>query len=242
MNFYPDILPCIMILLGLIAFYNLQKRTAAYGRYQDSSTIKIPAKIAWFVQEVPVLVVILYFIAVYSYDENQLLLFVPLIIHYFHRAILYPFTCIKGGKATPLYVMLMAFSFCTYNGYMQSYAILNQDPTFGLRSLIGILIFIIGMIINIQSDYHLSNLRKPGETSYKIPQYGLFKYVSGANFLGEIIEWIGYAIFACNFAALAFSIFTICNIGPRAVHHHNWYIEKFIDYPKNRKAIVPFLL
>ena len=38
------------------------------------------------------------------------------------------------------------------------------------------------------------NLRKPGDKAYYIPRGGCFELVSGANFLGEIIEWFGFAI------------------------------------------------
>eukprot|EP00293_Proteomonas_sulcata_P008498 CAMPEP_0184292198 /NCGR_PEP_ID=MMETSP1049-20130417/4030_1 /TAXON_ID=77928 /ORGANISM="Proteomonas sulcata, Strain CCMP704" /LENGTH=41 /DNA_ID= /DNA_START= /DNA_END= /DNA_ORIENTATION= len=41
----------------------------------------------------------------------------------------------------------------------------------------------------MQADDTLRNLRKPGESHYVIPKGGMFNYVSGANFLGEIIEW-----------------------------------------------------
>lgn len=130
--------------------------------------------------------------------------------------------------------------------------------------------FILGMAINIHSDYILRNLRKPGEVSYKIPrgQYlldlhsrilkgsirlkyyyyiisifplcsyfiiiaifgadltvflfsgGMFEWISGANFFGEIIEWCGFAVATWSFPAFAFAFFTICSIGPRAYHHH----------------------
>jgi 3-oxo-5-alpha-steroid 4-dehydrogenase 1 len=40
----------------------------------------------------------------------------------------------------------------------------------------------------------LRNLRKPGDTGYYIPKGGMFEYVSGANFFGEILEWTGFAI------------------------------------------------
>jgi 3-oxo-5-alpha-steroid 4-dehydrogenase 1 len=42
-------------------------------------------------------------------------------------------------------------------------------------------------------------LRKPGETGYKIPTGGLFDYITGANFFGEIVEWTGFAIASCSF-------------------------------------------
>lgn len=105
------------------------------------------------------------------------------------------------------------------------------------------------MIINIHSDHILRNLRKPGEVAYRIPQGmtasaarlsglwlpchpwylpsvchvgGMFHFVSGANFLGEIVEWCGFALAAWSLPAVAFAFFTICSIGPRAYHHHRY--------------------
>jgi hypothetical protein len=41
---------------------------------------------------------------------------------------------------------------------------------------------------------------------------------------------------------LAFAVFTTFNIAPRAFGHHAWYLEKFKDdYPKDRKALIPFV-
>jgi hypothetical protein len=49
---------------------------------------------------------------------------------------------------------------------------------------------------------------------------GAFEYVSGANFFGEIVEWTGYALASNTLAGYAFALFTVCNIGPRALAHH----------------------
>ena len=43
-----------------------------------------------------------------------------------------------------------------------------QPPT--VRFIAGVCMFFAGMAINIHSDYTLLNLRKPGETGYKIPR------------------------------------------------------------------------
>lgn len=56
-------------------------------------------------------------------------------------------------------------------------------------ALKGVALMLIGAYINYHSDEILRNLRKPGETGYKVPRGGMFEYVSGANFLGEIVEW-----------------------------------------------------
>ena len=54
----------------------------------------------------------------------------------------------------------------------------------------------------------------------KILVGGAFEYVSGANFLGEIVEWWGFALASWSLPAVAFALFTTCNIGPRAYTHH----------------------
>ncbi|MBW2713856.1 MAG: DUF1295 domain-containing protein, partial [Deltaproteobacteria bacterium] len=86
------------------------------------------------------------------------------------------------------------------------------------------------------------NLRKPGETGYKIPYGGFYRWVSSPNYLGEIIEWAGFAMLTWTPAGLAFLVFSISNLFPRAFSHHRWYQEQFEDYPEERKAIIPGLL
>ncbi|MFM7990626.1 MAG: hypothetical protein ACKPKO_66025, partial [Candidatus Fonsibacter sp.] len=46
-----------------------------------------------------------------------------------------------------------------------------------------------------------------------------------ANYFGECLEWLGFAIASWSLPALAFSWFTFANIGPRAYHHHLFYKE-----------------
>jgi steroid 5-alpha reductase family enzyme len=70
----------------------------------------------------------------------------------------------------------------------------------------------------------------------------LFRYVSCPNFLGEILEWTGFAIMTWSPAALAFAVWTLVNLVPRALDHHNWYRSRFEDYPPGRKALIPFVL
>ena len=108
--------------------------------------------------------------------------------------------------------------------------------------MIGALIFLSGFFINLQSDQILISLRKGEERGYKIPHGGLFKYISCPNHFGEMIEWIGFAIMAWSLPAFSFALWTVANLLPRARSHHRWYGEYFDDYPKDRKAVVPFLI
>ncbi|XP_056443255.1 3-oxo-5-alpha-steroid 4-dehydrogenase 2-like [Gadus chalcogrammus] len=105
-----------------------------------------------------------------------------------------------------------------------------------------LLLFFAGLIINIHNDHLLRSLRKPGEVHYRIPRGGMFEFVSGANYFGEILEWFGYAVAVWSLPAAAFFLFTSCTIGPRAIHHHRFYQQQFKDYPQSRTALIPFLL
>ena len=91
----------------------------------------------------------------------------------FFRSFIYSFL-IRGGKPTPVGICFLAFAFCSVNGYIQGRSIqLTHFRNNWLQEplvMIGVATFFIGMTINIHSDHVLRNLRKPGESGYKIPR------------------------------------------------------------------------
>ena len=100
--------------------------------------------------------------------------------------------------------------------------------------------FVAGFVINLHSDTVLLRLRRSGR--YEMPQDGLFRFVSCPNYLGEIIEWTGFAVMTWSPAAAAFALWTAANLVPRALSNHRWYKERFEDYPATRAALIPGLL
>jgi steroid 5-alpha-reductase/3-oxo-5-alpha-steroid 4-dehydrogenase 1 len=103
-------------------------------------------------------------------------------------------------------------------------------------------VFVAGWVLNLWSDNRLLGLRRPGESGYRIPRGGIFELVACPNYLGEIIEWVGWAVASRSPAAVAFAVFTVANLVPRALSHHRWYRREFSDYPARRRALVPFVL
>lgn len=98
--------------------------------------------------------------------------------NFLSRSLIYPWL-ITGGKPTPVLLAFLAFSFCTINGYIQGryltkYAHYEMSWLTNPCFVVGVLTFFTGMAINIHSDHTLRNLRKPGETGYKIPRGKLF--------------------------------------------------------------------
>jgi steroid 5-alpha reductase family enzyme len=148
----------------------------------------------------------------------------------------------------PFAIALMALVFNIGNGffngsYLGNYAGGLHHYTFtNIFFISGLILFFVGVFINMRSDQILINLRKNTSSRYAIPQGGMFKYVSSPNYLGELIEWLGFAIMAAGLPGFSFFIWTFANLVPRALDNHKWYKKTFEDYPKDRKAIFPFVL
>ena len=111
------------------------------------------------------------------------------------------------------------------------------DPRF----LLGAALFLAGLVINVQADEVLRRLRLATPTGYGRPEGGLYRFVSCPNYLGELVEWCGFALLTFSVPALVFAVWTAANLVPRARTHHEWYRRTFPDYPEARKAIIPFI-
>jgi 3-oxo-5-alpha-steroid 4-dehydrogenase 1 len=77
---------------------------------------------------------------------------------------------------------------------------------------------------------------------YHLPTGGLYNYISSPNYLGEILEWSGWAIATWSLPGLLFALGAVGCIGVRAIHTHKWYEKHFENLPKDRKALIPFIL
>lgn len=222
-------------------------KPASYGRYAASGT-SVPARLAWFLFESPNLLVpacltlLLPHAPLPTVNATLLMFF---LIHYFHRALIYPFLRMpQTATSMPVSVVLAAAFFCCCNSSLQYVALLLHhypetwfyDPRF----ISGTILAITGMAINIHADSILLRLRTTGR--YQIPYGALFRFVSCPNFLGEILQWTGWAIACWSHSAAAFALYTFCNTAPRAWSHHHFYKRRFEDYPNDRRALIPFVL
>lgn len=238
--------------LSIITFiFLIVSKPKTYGRHIRKDKFSINNRLGWFLMELPTVILIPYFFFTGSSDYNLVTLsFICLyMIHYLNRVFVFPLRIKTKGKRIPLLVVFSAIVFNVCNTYFIGYYFGHLSPTYDISwfyspyFIIGFIVFLIGAYINNQSDTILINLRKGDtENEYKIPFGGLFKYVSCPNHLGEIIEWIGFAILSFSLPTFAFALWTISNLLPRSLQHHNWYHNHFENYPKDRRAILPHLL
>lgn len=233
------------IALGLVIFPINLIFKAPYGRHSSKKWgIMIDNRLGWIIMELPALVLCPFVYFLFESTYNLSLLFISIwILHYFNRTIIYPLRIKTKGKKMPLTIACSAFFFNVINGFFNGYfiALINIEFLNYLLIYFGLFLFLVGFFINVYSDNKLIKLRRNNE-GYQIPNGGFFNYISCPNFFGEIIEWLGFSIMTFNLASLSFLIWTCCNLVPRSLAHHKWYLNKFEKYPKNRKAIFPFLL
>jgi len=237
------------VLVGVGAGIYLLRREAPYGRFSNEKWgPMISNRWGWFLMEATVLISFGSWLPLRQPDwRNPATWMIALfILHYVHRSLVYPLMIRTRNKRMPIVIMLSAMLFNTVNGSLLGiwFARWANYPRDWLGSpffVAGSALFIGGMAINWRSDYILIHMRKKGETGYSIPRPGLFKYVSSPNLLGEIVEWGGYALLTWSLPALAFFVWTCANLLPRALSNHRWYKRHFLDYPPDRKKLLPFI-
>jgi protein-S-isoprenylcysteine O-methyltransferase Ste14 len=238
----------LSFLLAAVVFTVLFFTNAPYGRHvRREWGPALPNHTGWIVMETPAALVFATLFVTGSAPKN-LTAFVFLGLweaHYIHRAFIYPFQIADGRKKMPALVILMGFAFNCGNAYLNGAYLFSLSGGYPVkwladpRFIVGAALFVLGFIINRRADYLLRRLRAPGETGYKIPHRGLFERVSCPNYLGEIIEWSGWALATWCLPGLSFAVWTFANLAPRARAHHRWYRERFAEYPEERRVLIP---
>jgi len=243
-------LATVELLLALPTFVALRVVTAPYGRHARRGWgPSLPARVGWLVMESPAPLV---FAAVYLVGERRdgavPLAFLALWqLHYLHRAFVYPLLLDRAASRMPVPVLAMAIAFNVLNGYLNARWVSEGghyplawfgDPRF----VIGVVLFAVGLGLNVASDAALRRLRSAGDGGYRVPRGGAFEWVSCPNYLGEILEWTGWALATWSLPGLAFAVYTSANLVPRALAHHAWYRARFPGYPSRRRALVPLVL
>ncbi|MBN2194818.1 MAG: 3-oxo-5-alpha-steroid 4-dehydrogenase [Polyangiaceae bacterium] len=235
--------------MAVLTFVVLGWVSAPYGRHLRAGWGPVvPHRVAWVVMESPAVVAFvgIFGLGQHSADSTPLVLLALWQLHYLHRTLVYPFRT-KSSHPWPVLLVTMALTFQLWNSYLNARWLseFGEYPASWLldpRFIVGTALFGAGLALNLHSDGILRRLRGSGESGYLVPHGGGFELVSCPNYSGEILEWCGWALATWSPAGLAFALYTIANLGPRAVSHHRWYRREFPDYPPHRRALIPFLL
>lgn len=240
-----------MAVLALVVFIALYFVKAGYGIFFDKKWgHPVPNKIGWFIMEAPVFVVmgLFWYFSDRRFDTVPLIFFLFFQLHYFQRSFIYPLL-LKGKGKMPWGIMSMGIFFNVLNGTIQGEWIFYLSPqdlytVDWLRTpqfIAGTFLFFAGMAVNLHSDRIIRHLRKPGDTKHYLPKGGMFRYVTSANYFGEIVEWCGFALLTWSWSGVVFAWWTMANLIPRANTIYHRYREMFAEEIGKRKRVFPGL-
>ena len=241
-----------MVAMASVVFVALYFVKAGYGKFRTPGWgCSINNKLAWVLMEAPVFLTmaVLWLESSDKWQLPQLVLFLLFELHYFQRSFVFPLL-LKGKGMMPVSIMLMGVTFNVVNGMMQAGGLFVFPPAeyasgasylLQPRTLAGIAVFFVGMAVNLHSDHVIRSLRKPGDTRHYLPEKGMYRYVTSANYFGELVEWTGFAIASSTWASWVFVVWTAANLVPRAAAIYNRYAEEFGEAVRRRKRIIPFV-
>lgn len=241
-----------MAVIAVFVFIALYFVKAGYGIFRTKQWgISINNKAAWVMMEAPVFIVMLYMWASNGASTAlpSFLAFLLFELHYFQRSFIFPML-MKGKSRMPIAIMLMGITFNVINGLLIGTSLFVFPPSLfneGIAylahptAILGIAIFFVGMAINLHSDHVIRHLRQPGDTRHYLPQKGFYRYVTSANYFGELVEWTGFALLCSTPAAWLFVVWTAANLIPRAAAIHRHYREEFCEAVGTRKRVIPFV-
>ena len=243
----------VMSAVALVVFIALYFVRAGYGIFRTAQWgPSVPNKVGWVLMEAPVFIVmfVLWARSGVEFALPAYVFFLLFQLHYLQRSFIFPLL-MKGHSRMPVSILLMGVVFNVLNGIMQAGGLFwfpSVPPDTGVsylltpQALIGLILFFVGMGINLHSDHVIRHLRKPGDTKHYLPARGLYRYVTSANYFGELVEWTGFAVLTDSPAAWVFVWWTAANLVPRAHAIYNRYIEEFgAEAVGKRKRIIPFI-
>lgn len=138
------------------------------------------------------------------------------------------------------------WGFCVYVAYHVNHPLFTPPPF--IFTAIGAAIFIVCEIGNLSIHLLLRDLRPPGTTVRSIPVPNgfpltkLFDFVSCPNYTYEFGAWFGFTLMTFCLPAGLFALAGLYQMTVWAIGKHKNYKKEFPNYPRARKAILPFLI
>jgi 3-oxo-5-alpha-steroid 4-dehydrogenase 1 len=247
--------------LGLAALVSLAAPLVAspYGRFASTRFgVAVDPRLGWLLMELPASVAfpLAYFSGPHRFEPVPLVILGVWAVHYANRGFFFPLSIRspRGDKASfSLFVVAMGWIVTILHGWLNGAfasrfgahltASWLRDPRF----LAGLLLWATSFVLNLHSDAVIRRLRTKeeaaqGQKVYRVPQGGLFRWVTSPSYLTELGCWAGFALATWSLAGVFILSVSAANLVPRALATHRWYRTRFPDYPAGRKALIPFVL
>ena len=230
-DFYDNVIKVVGVLV--VAFFVLNSfKTVPYGKTYTANTsilkTEVKDRLAVILINLPGLIIFTYSQIFYPNGDLFSISSLLFIGHYIHRALIYPFFRKVYSKPWPLESVLYYFVCNTITGLLTSHVLIFSGKTLNIYiQIVLALLFIAFAVAAGVHDYILCSLRSAGPQGYRIPYGYMFKYVSGPNYLFELLEWIVYFFFLpWTLQTVLIIAFYYMNITARAETNHMSYCTK----------------
>ncbi|RMZ87692.1 hypothetical protein DV736_g5084, partial [Chaetothyriales sp. CBS 134916] len=245
------------------------------GKTSGSSKYNLPGRLAWIGAEIvgPINLLFLLYVLPRTYtvqphsstsfigtglSAQRELLGLLYLVHYLNRAVITPLLAPSMSPIHPLITALMIiFQYVNSSNIACWIVYAGQNgqalssPATRVLSLLGLVVFVIGLGGNIYAEHQLFSLRRGAAkrkarsegkavvTYHKVyvipPAEGVFKHILYPHYVLEWLEWAGYWIlggalglgWGSQSAALWFIVNEVMSMLPRAVNGKTWYKQKF---------------
>ena len=244
-SLFPTVCLCWAALSAPVLLAGL-KRWDPVGRLGGAGVgPRIPSRQGWFWMELPALLTfpLIYVVSGNPHWVGNLTLALW-ILHYSNRALIWPWLVQRRDDTIPSATVVAAILFNLANGSLWGWfmafaaeydASWAKDPRF----VCGAAMVVAGGGLNVWADYRLRSLSRQSGDQPVLPREWPFTVVACPNLLGEIVEWIGFTVMTWSLPSLAFALWVVANLVPRALWRLDWYRAHFSDFPRSRRALVP---
>lgn len=140
------------------------------------------------------------------------------------------------------------WGFAFYVGYFTNHPLYTPALYGNAQIYLGLAGFILSELGNLSIHVALRNLRPPGTKERRIPKATanpftiLFQLVSCPNYTYEVGAWLSFTLMTQSVPALLFTLAGGFQMLIWALGKHRNYRREFPDYPRGRKAMIPFLI
>ena len=209
---------------------------------------RIPSRLGWFWMELPAL---LTYPTIYVVSGNihwvGNVTVTLWILHYSNRVLIWPWLVQRRDVTIPGAAVAAAVLFNLVNGSLWGWFMAHaadydaywpKDPRF----VCGAVLVVAGGALNVWCDYRLRSLSRQSGDQPVLPDEWPFTVVACPNLLGEIVEWVGFGFMTWSLPSLAFALWVVANLVPRALWRLEWYRANFPDFSPNRRALVPKII
>ncbi|GMI80513.1 hypothetical protein like AT5G16010 [Hibiscus trionum] len=238
----------VLISLAILGFLELSGIHLKYSKFFNASSSsissKVPSRVGMFLLYTPAFLVgVASFWLFPDGDLRFLLLKSAITIHFFKRIFEVVFIHKYSGEMALDTFIIISVSYIFLSSSLIYTHILNQErpePSIDLMYP-GVVLFLIGISGNFYHHYLLSKLRTKGGKDYKIPKGGLFELVICPHYLFEILGFLGISLISQTLYSFSVTLGCAVYLGCRSYDTRRWYISKFDDFPKEIRAIIPFV-